>query len=215
MESYKNLLLANKAWVAEKLQLERDYFINLSKDQKPEFLWIGCSDSRVPAEVVTGTHPGDLFVHRNIANLVLNNDLNTQCVIHYAVEFLKVKHVIVCGHYGCGGVKASLTNKSFDIMDRWLCNIKDIYQNNEKEFTEKMTEDQRVDRLVELSVLSQVENIRKTPVVQKAWANHQAPTIHGWVFNMKDGLLKSLCKVDPTTPMAPIFKFSKDELLRK
>lgn len=213
MESYKSLLAANKSWVAEKLKLDRDYFIDLSKDQRPDFLWLGCSDSRVSAEVITGTHPGELFVHRNIANLVLNNDLNIQSVLHYAIEVLNVKHVIVCGHYGCGGVRAALTNRSFGIMDRWLCNIKDIYRRSTSEFSDTMTEEEKIDRVVELSVLIQVENIQKTPVLQKAWANHQRPTIHGWVFNMKDGLITSLAVVEPNSKLDAIYQFSKEDLL--
>lgn len=213
MESYKNLLSANEDWATKRLQLDSNYFLDLSKDQRPEFLWIGCSDSRVPAEEVTGTHPGELFVHRNIANLILHNDLNTQCVLHYAIDVLKVKHIIVCGHYGCGGVRASLTNQSFGIIDRWLCNIKDIYQQNDSEFDASMTEEQRADRLVELSVLAQVENIKKTPVLQKAWTTHQRPTIHSWVFNMKDGRLTSLCVAEPNSPIDPIHRFSNTDLV--
>lgn len=197
MESYKNLLLANKAWVQERLQIDKDYFTELAKDQKPEFLWVGCSDSRVPAEEITGTEPGDIFAHRNIANLVLKTDINLQSVIYYAVEVLKVKHIIVCGHYGCGGVRAAMTDQKFGILDEWLRNIKEVYRDHEAEIQNAGDDQAQVNRLVELNVLAQLRNIAKTEVVQKAWALEQRPTLHGWVFNMADGRLINLYKINP------------------
>jgi len=197
MESYKNLLLANKAWVQERLQIDKDYFTELAKDQKPEFLWVGCSDSRVPAEEITGTEPGDIFAHRNIANLVLKTDINLQSVIYYAVEVLKVKHIIVCGHYGCGGVRAAMTDQKFGILDEWLRNIKEVYRNHEAEIQNAGDDQAQVNRLVELNVVAQLRNIAKTEVVQKAWALEQRPTLHGWVFNMADGRLINLYKINP------------------
>ena len=197
MESYKNLLLANKAWVQERLQIDKDYFTELAKDQKPEFLWVGCSDSRVPAEEITGTKPGDIFAHRNIANLVLQTDINLQSVIYYAVEVLKVKHIIVCGHYGCGGIRAAMTDQKFGLLDEWLRNIKEVYRNHSAEIQNAGDEQAQVNRLVELNVQAQLRNIAKTEVVQKTWALEQRPTLHGWVFNMADGRLSNLYKINP------------------
>lgn len=197
MESYKNLLLANKAWVQERLQIDKDYFTELAKDQKPEFLWVGCSDSRVPAEEITGTKPGDIFAHRNIANLVLQTDINLQSVIYYAVEVLKVKHIIVCGHYGCGGIRAAMTDQKFGLLDEWLRNIKAVYRNHSAEIQNAGDEQAQVNRLVELNVQAQLRNIVKTEVVQKTWALEQRPTLHGWVFNMADGRLSNLYKINP------------------
>ena len=207
MENYKNLLLANKAWVQERLQIDKDYFKQLAKDQKPEYLWIGCSDSRVPAEEITGTKPGDVFAHRNIANLVLHTDINLQSVLHYAVEVLKVNHIIVCGHYGCGGVRAAMTRQKFGILDEWLRNIKDVYHYHRDEIESAGSEEARVDRLVELNVLEQLRNIIKTKVVQKAWHNEQRPTVHGWVFNMADGKLKNLYKMEPGSLIEDIYSY--------
>ena len=197
MENYKNLLLANKAWVQERLQIDKDYFTELAKDQKPEFLWVGCSDSRVPAEEITGTKPGDIFAHRNIANLVLQTDINLQSVIYYAVEVLKVKHIIVCGHYGCGGIRAAMTDQKFGLLDEWLRNIKEVYRNHSAEIQNAGDEQAQVNRLVELNVQAQLRNIAKTEVVQKTWALEQRPTLHGWVFNMADGRLSNLYKINP------------------
>ncbi|MEY4631834.1 MAG: hypothetical protein RIQ81_1954 [Pseudomonadota bacterium] len=207
MESYKNLLLANKAWVEEKLKLDRDYFDDLSRDQRPEFLWIGCSDSRVPAEEVTGTQPGDIFVHRNIANLVLNTDFNVQSVLHYAIEFLRVKHIIVCGHYGCGGVRAAMTNQGFSVMDQWLRNIKDVHNNHRDEIHGAGDMEAQTNRLVELNVLEQLRNITKVRSLQRAWHQERRPTLHGWVFSMKDGLLKSLYRFEPGSAIDDIYRY--------
>jgi carbonic anhydrase len=212
MESYKTLLLANKAWVQERIQIDKDYFVQLAKDQQPEFLWVGCSDSRVPAEEITGTKPGDIFAHRNIANLVLHTDVNLQSVLHYAVEVLKVRHVIVCGHYGCGGVRAAMTRQRFGILDDWLRNIKDVYHSHRDEIQSAGGHDEQVNRLVELNVLEQVKNITKTKVVQKAWHHEQRPTIHGWVFNMADGALTNLYKVEPGSPIEDIYRYDPETL---
>jgi carbonic anhydrase len=214
MENYKSLLLANKAWVKEKLSLQEDYFENLSKGQQPQFLWVGCSDSRVPAEEVTGTTPGEIFVHRNIANLVVHTDLNVQSVLFYAIEVLKVKDVIVCGHYGCGGVRAAMTQQHFGIMDQWLRNIKDVYHMHRGEIDAAGDEEGRVNKLVELSVLEQLHNIMKTRVLQKAWKMEQRPTLHGWVFGLQDGLLRDLYRFDPSSSIAEEFRYD-DESLKK
>lgn len=165
MRNYDRLLLENKAWAAEKLQDNPEYFSRLAHLQTPEFLWIGCSDSRVPANEITGTHPGEIFVHRNIANMVVHTDLNMLSVLQYAVEVLKVKHVIVCGHYGCGGVKAAMGNHSYGIINKWLRNIKDVYRFHREEI-EGLDEDAKVDKLIELNVKEQVLNLAKTSIIQ-------------------------------------------------
>lgn len=195
MHSIDKLLLENKAWVYETLMDDPEYFEKLAYNQEPEFLWIGCSDSRVPANKITGTHPGELFVHRNIANVVMANDINVLSVIEYAVTYLKVKHIIVCGHYGCGGVKAAMTDKSFGILDEWLVNIKDVYNANRAEIDAVADMEARANMLVEYNVKQQVINISKTATIQKAWDNNNLPQIHGWVYSLKDGLLQQIYKV--------------------
>ena len=195
MHSIDKLLLENKAWVYETLMDDPEYFEKLAYNQEPEFLWIGCSDSRVPANKITGTHPGELFVHRNIANVVMADDLNVLSVIEYAVTYLKVKHIIVCGHYGCGGVKAAMTDNSFGILDNWLINIKNVYNANRAAIDAIEDMEARTNMLVECNVKQQVINISKTATMQKAWSNNHLPQIHGWVYGLKDGLLKQISKV--------------------
>ena len=197
MHTYEKLLLENKAWAAEQVYDDPEYFSRLAKLQTPEFLWIGCSDSRVPANQITGTNPGEIFVHRNIANLVVENDINLLSVLHYAVTYLKVKHVIVCGHHGCGGVKAALGNESYGIIDTWLQNIKKVRDENIDQLMELKDEDARVDALVELTVEQQVRNIVNTTIIQDAWADDHRPSVHGWVYGLKDGLIKPLITVHP------------------
>jgi carbonic anhydrase len=212
MPNHIDLILANKAWVKEKLAVSDTYFEELSKGQQPDYLWIGCSDSRVPAEEVTGTSPGEIFVHRNIANLVVHTDLNIQSVLHYGIEVLKVKHVIVCGHYGCGGVRAAMTQSHFGVMDQWLRNIKDVYHTHRDQIESQQNEDERVNRLVELNVLQQVKNIQRTQVLQRAWHREQRPTLHGWVFGLHDGLLRDLYRLDPGSPLESEYKYLDSEL---
>jgi len=195
MHSVDKLLLENKAWVYETLMDDPEYFKRLADVQAPEFLWIGCSDSRVPANKITGTHPGELFVHRNIANVVMDDDINVLSVIDYAVTHLKVKHIIVCGHYGCGGVKAAMSDKSFGILDKWLLNIKKVYQANSVEIDAVGDPEERSNLLAEYNVKQQVINISKTASIQNAWKNNNLPQIHGWVYDLKDGLLKQIYKV--------------------
>lgn len=168
-----------------------DYFKRLSQQQKPEYLWIGCSDSRVPANQVVGLAPGELFVHRNIANVVVHTDFNCMSVLQFAVEVLKVKHVIVCGHYGCGGVRAAMGENEVGLADAWLTNIRDVYFNNEQKLAE-LSEHDRVNRLCELNVITQVYNIAKTKVAQHAWDRGQPLSIHGWIYGLEDGLVKDL-----------------------
>ena len=207
MDKYKRLLLANKAWVKGKLALSPNFFGDLAKEQKPEFLWIGCSDSRVPAEEITGVSPGEIFTHRNIANLINHTDFNLLSVLSFAVEYLKVKHVIVCGHYGCGGVKAALSAHRYGILDEWLRQIKDSYHANREIVTQAGGLDQQADKLVEINIHEQLKNLLKTNVIQKAWHEEQRPTLHGWVYGMNDGLLKSLYKIEPGSPIDDIYRF--------
>ena len=207
MDSYKRLLDYNERWVAERLQLDPDYFHRLKDDQNPEYVWIGCSDSRVPAEVVTGCEPGDLFVHRNVANLVVYTDLNLLTVLNYAVTQLAVKHVIVCGHYGCGGVKAAMSSTSQGPLNRWLRSIKDVYQKNEPELSALPDFDARFRRLVELNVVAQVNDLAKMSLVQKAWHEEQRPWLHGWVYDIHTGRLKELTLLTHEHRVDPIHRY--------
>ncbi len=195
MQSFERLLLENKAWAAETLLDDPDFFHRLTETQTPEFLWVGCSDSRVPANRITGTNPGELFVHRNIANLVVENDLNFLSVLEYAVTYLKVKHIIVCGHYGCGGIQAAMSNDSFGILDEWLVNIKKTYNAHRDEIDGVEDQEERVNRLVEWNVRQQVINISTTDPIKRAWSKGNLPQIHGWVYALQDGLLKQVYRV--------------------
>jgi len=206
--SYKILFEYNKKWVAEMTGTDPKYFSKLAKGQSPEYLWIGCSDSRVPANEITGTKPGEMFVHRNIANMVVHNDLNLLSVLAYAVEVLHVKHVIVCGHYGCGGVEAAMSNKQFGLIDHWLRNIKDVYRNNSIELDSITDRESRFRRFVELNVIEQVYDLGKTAIVQNAWQRGVPLAIHGWVYDINDGILKDLNASFTSTDMLPeVFKF--------
>lgn len=207
MEHINRLLLANKTWAAEQLELDEQYFENLSKDQKPDFLWIGCSDSRVPAEDLTGSQPGEMFVHRNVANLVVHTDMNMLSVLQYAVEVLKVRHILVVGHYQCGGVKASMAHKDLGLINRWLHNIKDVYDKFATELDAIEDEKLRFDRLVELNVVQQVHNLAQTSIVQNAWFQGQEIHLHGWVFSLHDGLIKTLVHMPPGTKVEGIYRY--------
>jgi len=191
-KSYARLIENNKTWVAEQLQLDPSFFEKLSNGQTPEYLWIGCSDSRVPAESITGTDPGEMFVHRNIANMVVHSDMNMLSVLSYAVEVLKVKHIIVCGHYGCGGVLAAMKNQQFGLIDNWLRHIKDVYRYHFKELDAIEDENLRARRFVELNVQEQVHDLGKTSIVQNAWKRNQPLHLHGWVYDIHDGLINDL-----------------------
>jgi carbonic anhydrase len=188
----KHLLENNRKWSARIVQDDPEFFQRLSRQQAPEYLWIGCADSRVPANQITGLLPGEVFVHRNVANLVVHADLNCLSVIQYAVEVLKVRHIIVCGHYGCGGVKAAMQNVELGLIDNWLRNIKDIYVKHQPELEALPDGDARVDRLCELNVIEQVFNVCHTTIVQKAWKRGQPLAVHGWVYGLEDGLIKDL-----------------------
>jgi len=191
-KSYLRLLENNKNWVKEQLNLDPTYFEKLSKGQSPEYLWIGCSDSRVPANQITGTEPGEVFVHRNIANMVVHSDMNMLSVLSYAVEVLKVKHIIVCGHYGCGGVIAAMKNQQFGLIDNWLRHIKDVYRYHHVELDAIEDENERARRFVEVNVQEQVHDLGKTSIVQNAWKRNQPLHIHGWVYDINDGLINDL-----------------------
>lgn len=209
MQSYQKLLKENKDWAAAMITEDPEFFERLANVQKPEFLWIGCSDSRVPANEITGTKPGEIFVHRNIANVVLYTDVNLLSVLEYAVVHLQIKHVIVCGHYGCGGIKAAMSNHDFNqILNMWLRAIKDVYRHHRVELDAIVDEEKRTDRLVELNVIEQVEKLSKTSIIQKAWKNRQYPHLHGWVYGLKDGLINPVMEIKPDYEnLDPLYKY--------
>jgi len=191
MRKLPELFKGNRAWAESVRKEDPEFFSRLSAQQTPNYLWIGCSDSRVPANVVTGLDPGTLFVHRNVANVVVHTDFNCLSVLQYAVHALKVEHVIVCGHYGCGGVNAALGSERHGLIDNWLRNIKDVYAMH-RDNLHALPDGERADRLCELNVATQVANVCHTTVVQEAWAAGQKLSIHGWIYGLKDGLLKDL-----------------------
>jgi carbonic anhydrase len=204
----EKLILENKAWAAEKVADDPEYFERLAHLQTPEFLWIGCSDSRVPANEITGTQPGEIFVHRNIANLVIHTDVNLLSVLEFAVVHLKVKHVIVCGHYGCGGIKAAMTNHDYkQVLNMWLRNIKDVYRLYRDELNAIKDEEKRADRLTELNVKEQLMHLAKTSIIQRAWEHEKRPQLHGWVYGLKDGIIKQVFDMDANTPIDPIYAY--------
>lgn len=189
---YKKILDNNKKWVESQLALDQDYFKDLSKGQQPPLLWIGCSDSRVPANEIIGAKPGEVFVHRNIANMVIHSDMNMLSVLDYAVNVLKVKHVIVCGHYGCGGVLASMGNQSIGLIDNWIRHIKDVYRLHEDYLNSIEDHEDRFNKFVEINVQEQVFDLAKTSIVQGAWRNGQDLTLHGWVYGLNSGYVTDL-----------------------
>ncbi len=197
MEAYKRLLLNNQAWVKDKLAVRPDFFERTSETQKPEFLWIGCSDSRVPAEDITGVEPGELFVHRNVANMVVHTDFNMLSVVQYAVEVLKVQHIIVCGHYGCGGIKTALSRQHLGLINKWLRHVKDIYRFHATELDAIPDDEARYERLIELNVFEQVHHLAELSFVQLAWKQERRPTLHGWIYDIHTGHLKQIAKIDP------------------
>ncbi|MFA7272626.1 MAG: carbonate dehydratase [Crocinitomicaceae bacterium] len=189
---YETLLENNKEWVAKNLENDPDFFTRLANGQQPPVLWIGCADSRVPANEIIGAQPGEVFVHRNIANMVLHTDMSMLSVLDYAVNVLKVKHVIVCGHYGCGGVHAAMGNKQIGLIDNWIRHIKDVYRFHNEELSAIKDEKEQFDRFVEVNVMEQVMDLAKTSIVQSAWNANQPLQIHGWVYDVKDGLVRDL-----------------------
>jgi carbonic anhydrase len=208
MKSYEVLLNDNKHWAAKKMEENPGFFENLLHVQTPEFLWIGCSDSRVPPDQITQTAPGEIFIHRNVANLVVNTDVNLMSVLDYAVNHLKIKHVIVCGHYGCGGVKAAMSNADFNqVLNMWLRNIKDIYRIHRKEIENISDEEKKVNRMVELNVKEQVFNLAKTAIIQKAWNSDRRPDLHGWVYDLHDGIIDPIIEMKAGTDIDPLYEF--------
>ena len=208
MHSYEKLLQENKNWAAGKIKTDPNFFNQLAHLQTPEFLWIGCSDSRVPANEITGTQPGEIFVHRNVANLVINTDVNLLSVLDFAVNHLKVKHVIVCGHYGCGGIRAAITKSDFQpVLNMWLRNIKDVYRIHRKELDELTDKDAKENRLTELNVQEQVFNLAKTSIIQKTWKAEQRPDLHGWVYGLKDGLIKPVFEMKAGTHIDELYEY--------
>ena len=206
--SYQRLIDGNKRFSLSKKFEDPEYFKKLSIGQKPDYLWIGCSDSRVPANEVTNTQSGEIFVHRNIANLVVHTDFNLLSVLEYAVKYLEVKHIIVCGHYGCGGVKAAMGKDSFGFLNNWLRNIKDVYHKNEKELDAILNEDKRSDRLTELNVIEQVRNLSKTTIVQETWEKRQLH-LHGWVYGINNGLITDLSVIhNGSEDIEPIYRLN-------
>ena len=192
MKDLHRLLDQNRAWAESIKASDPDFFQALAKQQNPRFLWIGCADSRVPSTQLAGMKPGEMFVHRNVANLVVHTDFNCLSVMQYAVDVLKVEHIIVCGHDGCGGVKAAMSNLQFGLIDNWLRHVQDVFHEHEAELTKISDENERVDRLCELNVIEQVRNVGRTTIVQNAWQRGQELVVHGWIYGLQDGLLRDL-----------------------
>lgn len=205
------LLLKNQAWADEMKAHDPDFFLRLANVQTPKFLWIGCADSRVPADAITGTRPGEIFVHRNVANMVVHTDLNMLTVLSYAVNVLQVDHVIVCGHHGCGGVRAAMGRHDYGLINKWLRNIKEVCAAHATELEAIANPTAREDRLVELNTLAQVQNLMKTTIIQRAWKRRRSPWLHAWVYDLSDGILEELAAVEPGTPLPAPFGFDFDE----
>ncbi len=192
MNTLAHLFKKNKKWAEEIAKHNPDFFQVLSSQQLPEYLWIGCSDSRVPANEIVNLLPGELFVHRNVANLVKHTDMNCLSVMQYAIDVLKVKHIIVCGHYGCGGIRAAMDDKPHGLVDNWIRSVRDIYLKNRKYFARLKSQSLQIDKLCELNVINQVYNVCQTTIVQEAWKRKQSLTVHGWIYSLQNGLLKDL-----------------------
>jgi carbonic anhydrase len=192
VKTLPHLFQNNRAWASQISQSDPSFFSKLSHQQNPEYLWIGCSDSRVPANEIIGLLPGELFVHRNVANLVIHTDMNCLSVLQYAIDILRIKHIIVCGHYGCGGVRAALDQNPHGLIDNWLRHIRDIHQRQSDELSRLSTNDERINRLCELNVIEQVKNVGNSTVVREAWQKGHTVTVHGWIYAISDGLLKDL-----------------------
>ncbi len=208
MQFYKQLFENNRHWVEDRIHDDPEYFDRLAKGQKPPMLYIGCSDSRIPPNELTGTQPGEVFVHRNIANMVVHTDMNLLSVLDYAVNVLEVRHVVVAGHYGCGGIKAAMGQLQYGIIDNWLRNIKDVHRLHRKELEAIEDEQIRFDRLVELNVMEQVYNLSKTSIIQNAWTKRQMPNVHGWVIDIKTGMINDMgVSVNSNESLPEIFRF--------
>ena len=213
MKPFERLLLENKAWADEQFAQEPDYFIRLAKDQKPDILWIGCSDSRVPAEIIVNAQPGEIFVHRNIANQIITTDFNGLSVLQYAVDVLKVEHVVVCGHYNCGGVKAALRKQRADLVlvNKWLMHIKDVYRLHQNDIESFGTDREKANRLVELNIIEQIRKLTHTSIIQQAWRENNRPVLHGWVYALEDGKIKQLIMLPPDSPIESIYQYTDTE----
>lgn len=209
MDAYKKLLEENKEWARAQHIVDPTFFNKMSRGQSPEFLWIGCADSRAPADKITNTQPGQIFVHRNIANLVVHTDINMLSVLQYAVEVLKVKHVMVVGHYGCGGVKAALSKENIGIINKWVRHIQDVFTVHSEELLAIKDEEEQCDRLCELNVKEQAKNLIKTSIIQKAWKEGSCPHIHGWILDLKTGLINQLfeAEVGDLSSIEDIYKY--------
>ncbi|MCP9761995.1 carbonate dehydratase [Lacihabitans soyangensis] len=207
MKPIDKLIENNRKWAADVVKDDPEFFSRLSNTQKPDFLWIGCSDSRVPADRITGTQPGEIFVHRNIANMVIHTDMNLLAVLEYAVDHLNVSHIIVCGHYGCGGVRAAMTRHNYDLINKWIRNIKDVYRMHRERIDYQTKPEERLNKLIELNVEEQVMNLAKTSIVQRAWKAKKSPEIHGWVYSLEDGLIKELCTMTHKDHLDPLYEF--------
>lgn len=207
----EDLLAANKAWAAKKTKIDADFFTRLCKVQQPKILWIGCSDSRVPANEIVDLQPGEMFVHRNIANVVPHSDMNSLAVIQYAVEILEVEHIIVTGHYGCAGIEAAMSDTDHGQLDNWLAHIKDVYHVHHEEFQTLSEKGEREDRLCELNVVAQVHSVAKTSFVQRAWRRGRHVTVHGWVYSLTDGVLHDLnVGLSATADLHPAYRIKGD-----
>jgi len=213
MKTFEKLLLENKAWAQDKVTADPGFFERLADGQKPEVLWIGCSDSRVPSEIIVNAEPGEMFVHRNIANQVITTDFNSLSVLQYAVDVLKVKHVVVCGHYNCGGVRAALKKQipGLLIVNKWLKHIKDVYRLHQNELEALQSDNERVHRLVELNVIEQIYNLAHTSIIQTAWKQEQRPTLHGWVYGLETGIIKELISLPPGSQLNPIYQYQDED----
>jgi carbonic anhydrase len=208
MSHLSKLLENNKVWAAHMVQQDPDFFKRLVSVQRPDYLWIGCSDSRVPPDQVTQAKPGEIFIHRNVANQVIHTDMNLLSVLQYAVEVLEVKHIIVCGHYGCGGVKAAMTRHDYGLINKWLRHIKDIYRLHQEELDNIADENLRLNRLIEINIIEQAYHVADTSIVQRAWKKRHAPDIHGWVYDLADGILKPLISIPAGSHLEhPIYEF--------
>jgi carbonic anhydrase len=207
MENFEQLLKNNRDWAALKVSEDPEFFKRLQDQQAPKFLWIGCSDSRVPANEITHTQPGEIFVHRNVANMVVHTDMNLLTVLEYAIKILKVEHVLVVGHYGCGGVKAAMTNDNYGIINPWLKHIKDVYRFHRDEIDSLPDPDAQLNRLIELNVQEQVMNLAKTTTIQEAWHHHQRPHLHGWVYGIKDGLINPVFHMKPGDAIDALYEY--------
>ncbi|MCB0491514.1 MAG: carbonate dehydratase [Cyclobacteriaceae bacterium] len=215
MELYNKLLQKNKEWVEAMISNDPEYFSKLAGGQKPPVLWIGCADSRVPANEIIGAPPGEVFVHRNIANMVVHTDMNMLSVLDYAVNVLKVQHVIVCGHYGCGGVRAAMSNQQFGLIDNWIRHIKDVYRFHQDELEGIQDMGERENRFIELNVIEQVYDLAKTSIIQNSWSKSKSPFIHGWVYDIRNGLINDLkVSVNENSDLPKVYQFENVEALK-